>query len=300
MSGPGNWARLLVPAVPVAWLVVFFLLPLVIVLRISLSESVLATPPYTPLIGAAPDGGLAWQGSAGNYWFLAADPLYLKAYLGSLRIAAVATLICLLIGYPMAYAIARAPEAWRLALVLLVVLPFWTSFLIRVYAWIGILKPNGLINNFLIAIGVIEAPLKLLDNEFAVHLGIVYAYLPFMVLPLYATLVRLDWTLLEAAADLGCQPFKAFLAVTMPLSLPGVVAGSLLVFIPAVGEFVVPDLLGGAGTLMIGKVLWSEFFTNRDWPLASAVALVMLALLVLPIALLQRRRGRRVALDGGA
>ncbi|HEX9569256.1 MAG TPA: ABC transporter permease subunit [Rhodospirillales bacterium] len=300
MSGPGNWARLLVPAVPVAWLVVFFLLPLVIVLRISLSESVLATPPYTPLIGAAPDGGLAWQGSAGNYWFLAADPLYLKAYLGSLRIAAVATLICLVIGYPMAYAIARAPEAWRLALVLLVVLPFWTSFLIRVYAWIGILKPNGLINNLLIAIGVIEAPLKLLDNEFAVHFGIVYAYLPFMVLPLYATLVRLDWTLLEAAADLGCQPFKAFLAVTLPLSLPGVVAGSLLVFIPAVGEFVVPDLLGGAGTLMIGKVLWSEFFTNRDWPLASAVALVMLALLVLPIALLQRRRGRRVALDGGA
>ena len=300
MSGPGNWARLLVPAVPVAWLVVFFLLPLVIVLRISLSESVLATPPYTPLIVAAPDGGLAWQGSAGNYWFLAADPLYLKAYLGSLRIAAVATLICLVIGYPMAYAIARAPEAWRLALVLLVVLPFWTSFLIRVYAWIGILKPNGLINNLLIAIGVIEAPLKLLDNEFAVHLGIVYAYLPFMVLPLYATLVRLDWALLEAAADLGCQPFKAFLAVTLPLSLPGVVAGSLLVFIPAVGEFVVPDLLGGAGTLMIGKVLWSEFFTNRDWPLASAVALVMLALLVLPIALLQRRRGRRVALDGGA
>ena len=300
MSGPGNWARLLVPAVPVAWLVVFFLLPLVIVLRISLSESVLATPPYTPLIVAAPDGGLAWQGSAGNYWFLAADPLYLKAYLGSLRIAAVATLICLVIGYPMAYAIARAPEAWRLALVLLVVLPFWTSFLIRVYAWIGILKPNGLINNLLIAIGVIEAPLKLLDNEFAVHLGIVYAYLPFMVLPLYATLVRLDWALLEAAADLGCRPFKAFLAVTIPLSLPGVVAGSLLVFIPAVGEFVVPDLLGGAGTLMIGKVLWSEFFTNRDWPLASAVALVMLALLVLPIALLQRRRGRRVALDGGA
>jgi len=300
MSGPGNWARLLVPAVPVAWLVVFFLLPLVIVLRISLSESVLATPPYTPLIVAAPDGGLAWQGSAGNYWFLAADPLYLKAYLSSLRIAAVATLICLVIGYPMAYAIARAPEAWRLALVLLVVLPFWTSFLIRVYAWIGILKPNGLINNLLIAIGVIEAPLKLLDNEFAVHLGIVYAYLPFMVLPLYATLVRLDWALLEAAADLGCQPFKAFLAVTLPLSLPGVVAGSLLVFIPAVGEFVVPDLLGGAGTLMIGKVLWSEFFTNRDWPLASAVALVMLALLVLPIALLQRRRGRRVALDGGA
>jgi putrescine transport system permease protein len=298
MTAPVNRTRLLVPAVPAAWLIVFFLLPLVIVLRISLSESVLATPPYTPLIGVAPDGGLHWQGSFGNYWFLAADPLYLNAYLGSLRIAAVSTLICLLIGYPMAYAIARAPLAWRLALLLLVVLPFWTSFLIRVYAWIGILKPSGLINNFLIAIGVIEAPLRLLDNEFAVHLGIVYAYLPFMVLPLYATLVRLDWTLLEAAADLGCRPFRSFLAVTWPLSLPGVVAGSLLVFIPAVGEFVVPDLLGGAGTLMIGKVLWSEFFTNRDWPLASAVALVMLALLIVPIVVLQRRRARRAAGSG--
>jgi len=299
MSGPDDRARLLVPAVPAAWLIVFFLLPLVIVLRISLSESVLATPPYTPLIAIAPDGGLAWQGNAGNYWFLAADPLYLKAFVGSLRIAAVSTAICLLIGYPMAYAIARAPQAWRLALVLLVMLPFWTSFLIRVYAWIGILKPNGLINNFLIGLGVIEAPLKLLDNEFATHLGIVYGYLPFMVLPLYATLARLDWTLLEAAADLGCRPFRAFLAVTWPLSLPGVIAGCLLVFIPAVGEFVVPDLLGGAGTLMIGKVLWSEFFANRDWPLASAVALVMLALLIIPIALLQRRRRPAVA-DGGA
>jgi len=299
MSGPDDRARLLVPAVPAAWLIVFFLLPLVIVLRISLSESVLATPPYTPLIAIAPDGGLVWQGNAGNYWFLAADPLYLKAFVGSLRIAAVSTAICLLIGYPMAYAIARAPQAWRLALVLLVMLPFWTSFLIRVYAWIGILKPNGLINNFLIGLGVIEAPLKLLDNEFATHLGIVYGYLPFMVLPLYATLARLDWTLLEAAADLGCRPFRAFLAVTWPLSLPGVIAGCLLVFIPAVGEFVVPDLLGGAGTLMIGKVLWSEFFANRDWPLASAVALVMLALLILPIALLQRRRGRPAVVDGG-
>ena len=300
MSGLDDRARLLVPAAPAAWLIVFFLLPLVIVLRISLSESVLATPPYTPLIGAAPEGGLAWQGNLGNYWFLAADPLYFKAYLNSLRIAAVSTLICLAIGYPMAYAIARASEAWRLTLVLLVVLPFWTSFLIRVYAWIGILKPNGLINNILIALGLIETPLNLLDNEFAVHLGIVYAYLPFMVLPLYATLVRLDWALLDAAADLGCRPLMAFLAVTWPLSLPGVVAGSLLVFIPAVGEFVVPDLLGGAGTLMIGKVLWSEFFTNRDWPLASAVALVMLALLIVPIAVLQRRRGRSNAADGGA
>ncbi len=300
MSRQGNRARLLVPAVPAAWLIAFFLLPMVIVLRISLSESVLATPPYTPLIGPAPDGGLVWQGGLGNYWFLAADPLYFKACLSSLRIAAVATLICLLIGYPMAYAIARAPEAWRLALVLLVVLPFWTSFLIRVYAWIGILKPNGLINNLVIAVGVIEAPLKLLDNEFATHLGIVYAYLPFMVLPLYATLVRLDWTLLQAALDLGARPLRAFLAVTWPLSKPGVVAGCLLVFIPAVGEFVVPELLGGAGTLMIGKVLWSEFFANRDWPLASAVALVMLALLIVPIAMLQRRRGRSKALDGGA
>jgi len=303
MSAPGAGARLLVPAVPAAWLAVFFLLPLVIVLRISFSDAVLATPPYTPLLAVAPGGGLQWKGGFGNYWFLAADPLYLKAFLGSLRIAAVATAICLAIGYPMAYAIARAPAAWRLALVLLVVLPFWTSFLIRVYAWIGILKPNGLINNLLVTAGVIDAPLRLLDNEFAVHLGIVYAYLPFMVLPLYATLVRLDWTLLEAAADLGCRPWRAFLAVTWPLSLPGVVAGCLLVFIPAVGEFVVPDLLGGAGTLMIGKVLWTEFFTNRDWPLASAVALAMLAIVILPMAVLQRRRARRAApraLAGGA
>ncbi|HEX9703503.1 MAG TPA: ABC transporter permease subunit [Rhodospirillales bacterium] len=288
-AGPG--AGFLVPALPYAWLALFLVLPLVVVFRISLSEPVLATPPYTPLLGADPAGGVRWLGSLKNYAFLIGDPLYIKAYLNSLRIAATATLVCLLIGYPMAYAIVRAPESWRVALVMLIVLPFWTSFLIRVYAWIGLLKANGLINNALIALGLIETPLPLLYNEFAVHLGIVYSYLPFMVLPLFATLARMDWRLVEAASDLGCRPFRAFLAVTLPLSLPGVAAGTLLVFIPAVGEFVIPDLLGGSGTLMIGKVLWTEFFANRDWPLASAAALAMLALLVLPIALLGRARG---------
>ena len=284
-------ARALVPALPYAWLLVFLLLPLVILFRISLSEPVLATPPYTPLFMPKSEGGLAWRGGFHNYAFLFGDPLYVRAYLNSLRIAAAATVICLVIGYPMAYAIARAPRAWRAALLLLVVLPFWTSFLIRVYAWIGLLKANGIVNNLLAALGLVEAPLPLLYNDFAVHLGIVYAYLPFMVLPLYATLSRMDWTLIEAALDLGCRPWQAFLTVTLPLTLPGVVAGSLLVFIPAVGEFIVPDLLGGAGTPMIGKVLWMEFFANRDWPLASAAALAMLALLAVPFALLRMSLG---------
>jgi putrescine transport system permease protein len=292
---PGRNARVLVPALPYAWLAVFLLLPLIIVFRISFSEPVLATPPYTPLLAPTPEGGLAWRGGLHNYALLFTDPLYLRAYLNSLRIAAVATAFCLAVGYPMAYAIARAPRAWRAALVMLVVLPFWTSFLIRVYAWIGLLKANGLVNNLLSALGLIDAPLPLLHNEFAVHLGIVYSYLPFMVLPLYAALARMDWTLIEAAADLGCRPFRAFLAVTLPLTLPGIAAGSLLVFIPAVGEFIVPDLLGGAGTPMIGKVLWTEFFANRDWPLASAAALAMLALLAAPFAFLRMSRGGKGA-----
>jgi putrescine transport system permease protein len=230
-----------------------------------------------------------------NYRFLAEDPLYLGAYLSSLRVAAVSTLLCLVIGYPMAYAIARASPRWRGALLLLIILPFWTSFLIRVYAWIGLLKGNGPVNNLLLGIGLIDEPLALLHTDFAVYLGIVYSYLPFMVLPLYATLVRHDPALLEAAADLGCHPFRAFLSITLPLSLPGVVAGSMLVFIPAVGEFVIPDLLGGPDTLMIGKVLWGEFFSNRDWPLASAVAVAMLVLLVIPVVLFQRAQERQAA-----
>lgn len=227
-----------------------------------------------------------------NYRLLFTDTLYVDAFLNSLKVAGVSTLICLLIGYPMAYAIARAGRSARLILLMLIVLPFWTSFLIRVYAWIGILKDNGLLNNLLLAVGLIDQPLRLLHTEFAVYLGIVYSYLPFMVLPLYATLARMDLSLLEAAADLGARPWKAFWTVTLPLSLPGVIAGSLLVFIPAVGEFVIPDLLGGPDALMMGKVLWTEFFTNRDWPLASAIAVLLLLTLVVPIMLLQRAEKR--------
>jgi putrescine transport system permease protein len=284
----GRTGRRLVIALPYVWLLVFFLLPFVIVLKISLAEAVLARPPYSPLWQYLEDGYLQIQLHLGNYSRLWEDPLYLVAYLNSLKIAAVSTLVCLLIGYPMAYGIARTRGQLRNLLLMLIILPFWTSFLIRVYAWIGILKGNGLLNNMLIALGLIDEPLALLHTDFAVYVGIVYSYLPFMVLPLFATLARMDNTLLEAAADLGCRPWKAFLTVTLPLSLPGIIAGSMLVFIPAVGEFVIPDLLGGPDSLMIGKVLWTEFFSNRDWPSAAAVAVVMLVLLVVPLALFQR------------
>jgi putrescine transport system permease protein len=275
-------------APPYLWLGLFCLAPFVIVLAISFGESAIGIPPFTAPIALGEEGGVELHPDLGNYQRLVEDALYLRAYLGSLEYAGAATLCCLLLGYPMAYAIARAPRRWRNPLLMLVILPFWTSFLIRVYAWIGILKPNGLINNFLEWLGLIVAPLPLLNNDFAIILGLVYSYLPFMVLPLYATLERMDPALLEAASDLGCRPFRAFLLVTLPLSLPGIAAGSLLVLIPAVGEFVIPDLLGGPDTLMIGKVLWDEFFTNRDWPAASAVAIAMLALLALPIGFAQR------------
>ncbi|HEY1503757.1 MAG TPA: ABC transporter permease subunit [Stellaceae bacterium] len=268
---------------PYAWLMLFFFVPFLIVLKISLADQAMGIPPYTPLIA---DDRL--QASGANYQFLTSDSLYARAYLNAIWFAAWSTLGCLLIGYPLAYAIVRAPLRWRNALLLLVILPFWTSFLIRVYAWIGLLKGNGLINNFLMQIGLIHAPLPLINNSFAVFVGLIYSYLPYMVLPLYAALEKLDPILLEAAADLGCRPRQAFWRVTLPLSLPGIVAGSLLVFIPMCGEFVIPDLLGGADTLMIGHVLWDEFFTNRDWPLASAVAVAMLMLLVLPMGLLRR------------
>jgi putrescine transport system permease protein len=248
----------------------------------------LASPPYTPMLQWAEQRTLSLSLHLGNYAFLWEDPLYVAAYLNSLKVAAVSTVLCLLIGYPMAYAIARAPAGWRIVLLMLVILPFWTSFLIRVYAWIGLLQGNGLINHLLLSLGLIDQPLVLLHSNFAVYLGIVYSYLPFMILPLYATLVRMDLTLLEAAADLGSPPWKSFLTVTLPLSLPGVVAGSLLVFIPAVGEFVIPDLLGGPDSLMIGKVLWTEFFSNRDWPVASAVAVAMLLIILVPLLLFQR------------
>lgn len=291
----GDHGRRLVIALPYLWLLVFFLLPFIIVFKISFSEAILARPPYAPLWEYLQDGYIQIQLHLNNYSRLWQDPLYLVAYLNSLKIAAVSTVICLLIGYPMAYGIARTRGSLRTLLLMLIILPFWTSFLIRVYAWIGILKSNGLLNNFLLAIGIIDEPLVLLHTDFAVYVGIVYSYLPFMVLPLYATLVRMDHSLLEAAADLGCRPWKAFLSVTLPLSLPGIIAGSMLVFIPAVGEFVIPDLLGGPDTLMIGKVLWTEFFANRDWPAAAAVAVVMLVLLVVPLALFQRYQGKAEA-----
>ncbi|WP_299438418.1 ABC transporter permease subunit [uncultured Rhodospira sp.] len=282
-----RFGRGTVIGVPYVWLLLFFLLPFLIVLKISFAEFRLGLPPYTPLLEWIEGSYLQIRLALGNYLFLLDDPLYALAYLNSLKVAAVATGIALLIGYPMAYAIARASPSWRSVFLLLVILPFWTSFLIRVYAWIGILKNNGLINNALMALGLIDEPLPLLNTEFSLYVGIVYSYLPFMVLPLYATLEKMDVSLMEAAADLGCRPFKVFLTVTLPLSMPGIVAGSMLVFIPAVGEFVIPDLLGGAGTLMIGKVLWSEFFNNRDWPVASAVAIAMLVFLVIPIVIFQ-------------
>ena len=287
MIGIGRWARLVLIGLPFAWLGMFFLLPLLIVVKISLARSAIGIPPYTPLL--LDDGsGLKIQTTLANFALLASDDLYLRAYLGALGNAALATALCLAVGYPIAYAIARSPGRWRLILLFLVMLPFWTSFLIRVYAWIAILKPNGLLNQLLIAIGLTTTPLPLLNNAFSVELGLVYSYLPFMILPLYGSLSALDESLLEAAADLGARPLQAFLGVTLPLSLPGIAAGSLIVLIPAIGEFVIPDLLGGADTLMIGKVLWDEFFNNRDWPVASAVAVVLVAALAIPILLAQK------------
>jgi putrescine transport system permease protein len=286
----GRGGRFLTGLAPYAWLAVFFLVPFLIVLKISLSEPSMGIPPYMPLVDWA-EG--AFKGTFAGYRTLLGDDLYLLAYLGSLKLAAVATLGCLLLGYPAAYAIARAPKARRQALLMLVALPFWTSFLIRVYAWIGILKNEGLLNMALMGLGIISEPLQILETSTAVAIGMIYTYLPFMILPLYATLEKMDLSLLEAAADLGCRPFKAFLAVTLPLSMPGVVAGCMLVFIPAVGEFVIPDLLGGPDTLVIGKVLWAEFFDNRDWPTASAVAVAMLVLLVVPIMIFQHFEAKR-------
>jgi putrescine transport system permease protein len=271
----------LIIALPYLWLGVFFLLPLALVLGLSLGTN---APDLAPPV----ELGVSFA----SFRLLFTDDLYLAAWLSSLRIAAASTVVALLLGYPMAYAIARAEPRRRPLLLMLVVLPFWTSFLIRVYAWMGLLAENGLLNQFLRWSGLAHDPGTLLGTEWAIHLGIVYAYLPFMVLPLYATLEKLDWSLLEAASDLGARPLAAFLTVTLPLSLPGIVAGCLLVFIPAVGEFVIPDLLGGTRTLMIGKVLWDEFFTNSDWPLASAVAICLLVVLVGPIMLFQRQQQR--------
>jgi putrescine transport system permease protein len=285
--------RRLVAAVPTLWLLVLFLIPFLIVFRISFSEVRLAIPPYTPLI-TWHHGVPALELHASAYAFLFTDPLYVSSYLYSLKVAAVSTLCCLALGYPMAYAIARSAPATRSVLLMLVVLPFWTSFLLRVYAWIGLLNNNGVINNVLLYLGVIHRPLALMQTDFAVYIGIVYSYLPFMILPLYANLEKHDPALLEAAADLGARPFRAFRSITLPQSLAGILAGCLLVFIPAVGEYVIPTLLGRTDQLMIGRVLSDEFFENRDWPVASAVAIVILLLLVVPIMLFQRLERREL------
>ena len=350
---PLRWLLRLLPSgrgivilVPYLWLVAFFLIPFIIVAKISLSESVTAQPPYTEIVrrvaggqvsfaapekpgdaadttgavpaattqtsraqgsGDAPDqsaeikggppedvsGGFYVKFNWDNYDYLFSDALYFKAAKNAVFTAFISTVICLLIGFPMAYGIARSSTAWRGTLLMLIILPFWTSFLIRVYAWIGILKNNGIINNILIWLGVINDPLPMMNTNFAVFIGIVYSYLPFMILPLYSTLEKMDLSLLEAAQDLGCRPWKAFLQITVPLALPGVIAGSMLVFIPAVGEYVIPELLGGPDSLMIGRVLSNEFFSNRDWPVASAVAIAILVLLVIPIVVFQYFQNRQ-------
>jgi putrescine transport system permease protein len=286
----------LVIAIPYVWLLLFFLIPFVIVFKISLSQTAIAMPPYVPVLDFSEGiGGLLSslrEFSIDNYLWLTEDALYFNAYVSSVVIAAISTVIALLVGYPLAYGMAKAPPSLRPILLMLVILPFWTSFLIRVYAWIGILKPEGLLNQLLLAVGVIDQPLLIMNTHTAIFIGIVYSYLPFMVLPLYSTLEKMDFSLIEAAQDLGCPPISAFWKITFPLSLPGVVAGCLLVFIPAVGEFVIPDLLGGSQTLMIGKTLWNEFFANRDWPVASAVAVILLLLLVVPIMIFQNAQAR--------
>ncbi|MEA9586212.1 ABC transporter permease subunit [Xanthomonas sp. WHRI 10064A] len=287
-------ARWGVIAAPYLWLLVFFAIPFLIVLKISFAERAIAMPPYTPLFASAADGALSVKLHLGNYLALLRDSQYVAAYLGSIKIAAISTALALLIGYPMAYVIARLPSATRNVAMMLVVLPSWTSFLIRVYAWIGILDGNGLLNQALLALGVIKQPLQLLYTPVAAYIGIVYCYLPFMVLPLYANLVKHDNRLLEAAYDLGARPWQAFVRITLPLSRNGIVAGCMLVMIPAVGEFVIPEMLGGPNTLMIGRVLWGEFFNNRDWPVAAAVATVMLVLLLVPIVIFHRYQQREL------
>jgi len=284
----------LVPLVPFLWLCVLFLVPFLIVLKISLSDPAVAQPPYTPVFDWSDISGFFGALDFENFGLLVEDDLYFRAVLSSVRIAVISTLLLLVVGFPIAYGMARAPERYRSLLVALVILPFWTSFLIRIYAWIAILKPEGLLTQGLMGLGLISEPLDILNTETAVYIGIVYAYLPFMVLPLYATLEKMDDTLLEAALDLGSPPWRSFWTITVPLAMPGIVAGSLLCFIPAVGEFVIPDLLGGSETLMIGRQLWSEFFSNRDWPLASAVAILLLIILVVPIVIYRDVEARRV------
>jgi putrescine transport system permease protein len=284
-----NWSgQRLVIAIPYLWLLVFFLVPFLIVLKISFAEfSPLGRPPYEPVFQWLAEGALQIKLLIGSYVYLFNEPLYVSSWIYSVKVAFFSTVLCLALGYPMAYAIARAPPTQRNVFLMLVILPFWTSFLLRVYAWIGLLKTDGVINNVLQFVGIIDAPLAMMNTSFAVYIGIVYSYLPFMILPLYSNLEKHDLTLLEAAQDLGAGPIRSFLRITLPLSLPGVIAGSLLVFIPAVGEYVIPSLLGRTDQLMVAKLLSDEFFLNRDWPKASAVAIAMLLLLVVPIMIFQ-------------
>jgi putrescine transport system permease protein len=296
-----SWGGRIVILVPYLWLAVFFLAPFIIVLKISLSQSVLAQPPYLPVfdLAAGWHGLTAFAGqlSLDSFGLLGSDAIYLFSYLKSLQVAAISTALLFALGYPIAYGMARAPKAWQPALLMAVVLPFWTSFLIRIYAWINILQRDGLLNDVLMRLRVIDAPVAWLPSDTAIYIGVVYSYLPFMILPLYASLEKMDESLLEAAADLGCPAWKAFWLITFPLSLPGVAAGALLSFIPIVGEFVIPDLLGGSDSQMIGQTLWIEFFSNRDWPVASAIAMALLGLLLVPILFYERLQRR--SLEGG-
>lgn len=290
--------RLLI-VLPYAWLLLFFLAPLSIILKISFAEPIIGRPPYTPIFNWAGDAAEWIKLTLDNYVFVFNDKLYLFTYLSSVKIAVVSTILCLLLGYPMAYAIARAAPSTRSILLMLIILPFWTSFLLRVYAWMGLLSTHGAINNVLMSVGFIDAPMQLMYRDLAVYLGIVYSYLPFMILPLYASLEKLDGGLLEAAADLGASPTRAFIDITLPLSMPGIIAGSMLVFIPAMGEYVIPTLLGGPDSLMIGRVLYDEFFFNNDWPLASSIAIILIAILLIPIVILRRAQEEDAKSDLG-
>ncbi|MCZ6487756.1 MAG: ABC transporter permease subunit [Gammaproteobacteria bacterium] len=289
-----NWKSVVV-FIPYFWLLLFFLAPFLIVLKISLAEATIASPPFLPMIEWVDEGIIQVKLVFDNFTYLWEDDLYLNTYLNSIKISSISTVFCLLIGYPMAYAIVSASSSYKNILLMLIILPFWTSFLLRVYAWMGLLADQGTINNLLIFLGIIDEPMRLLYTPFAVYVGIVYTYLPFMILPLYANMEKLDITLREAAADLGAKPATTFLTVTLPLTIPGIIAGSLLVFIPATGEFVIPSLLGGGNVLMIGHLLYSEFAANVDWPVASAVAIVLVILLVLPMMLYQHTQAKQVA-----
>jgi putrescine transport system permease protein len=280
-------------AVPFYWLLIFFLAPFIIVFKISVAEPLIASPPFSSLFSIAQNGALSVHLVFDNYAYLWEDSLYISTYVNSIRISTISTVLCLLLGYPIAYAIVRSAPTTRFVLLMLIILPFWTSFLLRIYAWMGLLADQGTINNILIYLGLINRPIRLMYSEFAVHIGIVYSYLPFMILPLYANMEKLDHTIHEAAADLGARPFTTFLTVTLPLTTPGIMAGSLLVFIPATGEFVIPDLLGGGNVLMIGRVLYNEFNANHDWPVASAVAIVLLLILVIPMMLYQHIQSKQ-------